>query len=79
MYFLPTLYDTRDYVYDVPQRNIDICKQQCRFREPIPCDRDVHELCCAIMAENRQDFPTDPQTAVDLYLELRESITRLVN
>ena len=79
LYFMPELYDATDFLCDVPHVQIEACKDECRFREPIPCDEDVHELCCAIMVENGHEFPSGPQSAVDLYKELRQSITALLN
>ena len=56
--------------------DIDVCKEDCTFRSPYPCDRDVHELCCILMAENHVELSADPFDSVNLYMFLRDNILR---
>ncbi|XP_072223124.1 uncharacterized protein [Leuresthes tenuis] len=75
MYALPQLCGTRDFLSPVEDEHLQLCKDECVFRVPIPCDPDVYELCHIFMAESHLTLPTDPYQAVSLYLHLREAIT----
>lgn len=77
MYFVPGLYATTDSLCNVFPERVEIAREECRFRKAIPCDEDVHELCCAVMKENGLEFPEDSDSAVNLYMELRRSISGL--
>ncbi|XP_029991578.1 uncharacterized protein LOC115420472 [Sphaeramia orbicularis] len=74
MYSLPELYKTRDCLSPADRNLVEQCKSQCVFRQPIPCDTDVYELCNFVMVENQLNLPRDPYQAIDLYLQLREKI-----
>lgn len=75
MYALPQLYGTRDFFSPVEDEHLQLCKDQCVFRRPIPCDPDVYELCNILMVESHLTLPKDPHQAVNLYRHLREAIT----
>lgn len=79
LYQLPVLYDTIDYMCEVDPEDVVICKDECLFREPIPRDRDVYDMCNIIMNENDLEFPQAPDTAVELYLELRRLLNNLLD
>ncbi|XP_072220165.1 uncharacterized protein [Leuresthes tenuis] len=72
---LPQLCGTRDFLSPVEDEHLQLCKDECVFRVPIPCDPDVYELCHIFMAESHLTLPTDPYQTVSLYLHLREAIT----
>ena len=74
MYAIPQLYN-RDYLCPVQSEHLGVCKTECIFREPIPCDRDVYSLCNDIMVESHLHLPEDPYQAVNLYMHLRGVIT----
>ena len=78
MYFLPGLYGATDCICNVSPRRVHISKEECLFRRGIPCDEDVHELCCSVMAENGQECPKDPMSAVNLYVALKQTLSALL-
>ena len=53
-------------------------RMSIQLRRGIPCDEDVHELCCSVMAENGQEFPKDPMSAVNLYVALKQTLSALL-
>ena len=73
MYTLPQAYGTQNYLQNTQDNSINICREECTF--PIePCDSDMFELCCDIMADN--DWPV-PKTVIEakiLYLQLRDIV-----
>nr|XP_033492050.1 uncharacterized protein LOC117263018 [Epinephelus lanceolatus] len=75
MYALPELYGTRDFLSPDENEHVQLCKNQCVFRQTIPCDPDLYELCNIFMAESHLTPPTDPYQAVNLYMHLREAIS----
>lgn len=79
MHTVPELYGTEDYLCDVPEQEIVRCQQNCVSRSDIACDKDVHTLCTSIMAQNNLTVPTDAYVAIDLYIELREKLVRLLD
>ncbi|XP_030609254.1 uncharacterized protein LOC115796912 [Archocentrus centrarchus] len=74
MYTLPELYRTRDFICHVEEEHVELCKNECVFRQTKPCDQDVYELCSILMSESHRTPPTDPYQAVNLYMHLREAI-----
>ncbi|XP_070411871.1 uncharacterized protein [Nothobranchius furzeri] len=75
MYALPQLNGTRDFLSPVEDEPLQLCKDECVFRRPIPCDQDVYELCNIFIAESHLTLPSDPYQAMTLYRHLREAIT----
>ena len=73
MYHTPEIVGRVDQLKDVPQHTIDACSSEC-VRKGYPCDKDVYDLCCLIMAQQRLDSPSDMDDAKQLYLTLRQSI-----
>ncbi|XP_038133904.1 uncharacterized protein LOC119778637 [Cyprinodon tularosa] len=78
MYALPQLYGTRDFLSLVEDEHIQLCKDECVFRQLIPCDPDVYGLCNILMSESHLTLPRDPYQAVNLYRHLREAITAAI-
>lgn len=78
MYQVPALYGARDYLFDVVPEEVEVCKEGCLFRKALPCDIDVYDMCIILVQENGHDIPKDPDTATDLYLELRQQIHNLI-
>ncbi|KAK0135212.1 hypothetical protein N1851_028967 [Merluccius polli] len=74
MYALPELYLVRDHLCPVQSEHLDVCRNECRFRKPIPCDKDVYSVCIDFMVELNLQLPGDPYQAVNLYMHLREAI-----
>jgi len=77
MFNFPVIYATEDYAETVPEPIIDACRDECIFRRSIPCDVDIHDISCCIMAEENMDIPVCPDTARQTYLHLREVINAM--
>ena len=74
MHSLPGLYGTRDYKCPVLLDDIEHQTQHCVFRENIPCDSDIFEVCHDIMMERGLDLPQTPEQCLDLYHVLRDAL-----
>ncbi|XP_034339055.2 uncharacterized protein [Magallana gigas] len=72
MYRLPHLYNAEHHLCQVSLEKIRVCKEECSFKGPCPCDR--FELCCLLMAENNLQPPVNSDTAKRLYNALRNNI-----
>ncbi|OWF47264.1 hypothetical protein KP79_PYT26190 [Mizuhopecten yessoensis] len=78
MYTSPELYDTQDYVYPAGNQYAGASKEECTFKNGIPCDPDVYQLCLEIMLENGWNVPNDATCARELYIRLRREVLTLV-
>lgn len=78
MYSIPELYSTDNYLCEIDDEEIEICKEHATFRSGIHCDEDIYNMCIQIIAENSLLIPKDPDQALDLYLELRQKIISLL-
>ncbi|KAK1172320.1 hypothetical protein AOXY_G4861 [Acipenser oxyrinchus oxyrinchus] len=74
MYLLPELYRTYDYMSPIESVELQVCRSECTFRLPVPCDPDVYDMCNIVMAESHLDLPNEPYQALDLYIRLRNEI-----
>ena len=75
MYTAPELYQTENKLVDVDIPDIEVCIEECVFKDGNPCsDSTVMELCFDHMAENDLDIPSDTDEAVQLYHFLRGAI-----
>lgn len=74
MYSLPMVYNTRNYIYHVDDNAIDACIQECRFKDDLPCSRDIFQLCRLKMQENGWGIPFNYHEGIILYRSLRDSI-----
>jgi len=74
MYELPCLYNTRSYITQMTQAELQQYRNLSTPRSSIPCDENMHELCCHIMSNNHLRLPDTTEEAVDLYLHLRNTI-----
>ncbi|XP_055073955.2 uncharacterized protein [Misgurnus anguillicaudatus] len=79
MYTLPELYETEDYISQVPVEDCDTCEDQCIHRSDIPCDEDIFTLCSHIMAQHQLRIPNDMFTSLNLYLAIRQELTTMLN
>jgi len=77
MYTNPELFDRSDYLQQVSDNDVQFCMQQCTMRSSIPCDGDVFDICCEVMAEEGVSGPKTVQEAVDVYLLLRNKVAAL--
>ena len=46
LYQLPQLYNTIDYLSDVSQTKIQVCRDESIFSNTIMCDQDIDGICC---------------------------------
>lgn len=78
MYSLPDLYQTRNFLFDVPQNEIVLCKEECILRSNVPCDQDVYEMCNILLDRNGYIYPSDLGTGKTLYLNLRRDFRAII-
>ena len=78
MYNMPELYGAVDWKCAVPLQELNVCKNESLFREPIPCDNDVFDLCCELMADHGYTLPKDAHEGINLYGALRNEIMGLM-
>lgn len=78
MFEIPHIYGTRDYMCHVDHRRIDIVKLECSFKASSPCDPNLFEYCCQLMADNGYTVPEDPEEATHLYINLRRHVRRIL-
>lgn len=76
MYTIPHLFGGQDYLKEVSQNSVDVCKQECQQRGPYTCDETVFSLCCLIMSENFLTPPSTADESIELYLFLRAHILK---
>jgi len=79
MFACPQLHGAQDECQNVTCADIDVCTQQCTFRDSRSCeDVDIYDLCLAILNEQGLDLPHDVDGGLELYRKLRSEITALV-
>ena len=73
MYSLPSVYGTQDYIQQVDEDIVRICREECSFlHEDVSCDADVHALCLLYMTRHNRMMPADHIIlGSELYLNLR--------
>ncbi|XP_038045246.1 uncharacterized protein LOC119719823 [Patiria miniata] len=76
MFQLPEVYGTRDHLKPVEQERIDLCREECNFKDRFPCDRELFEYCCQSLITNGWEDPRNPEAAMNLYINLREHVRR---
>ena len=74
MYHFPEAFNTQDYLKRVQPDEVEVCEDECTFKDEHPCDPDIFELCCMEMADNNLDVPTNAIEATVLYRYLRNII-----
>jgi len=74
MYEVPEAFGGIDCLMTVPATEREICMDECSFREDLPCDKDVYELCRICMDERHWTMPLDAYSAMELYGRLRHEI-----
>ncbi len=81
MFEVPSLYGTRSYLTEVVQNEIDAARQLCSFRQAMPCDNDVYELCCHVMSQNGLQYPriNVHNDNINVYLQLRHILRNMLN
>ncbi|KAF3840352.1 hypothetical protein F7725_019069 [Dissostichus mawsoni] len=74
MYMFPELYTTEDCISPVEGADAQLCRSNCTFRPAVPCDTDIYNICNLLMMESQLNLPADSYQALDLYLDLRNTI-----
>ncbi|KAA0706551.1 hypothetical protein E1301_Tti022474 [Triplophysa tibetana] len=73
MHAVPQLYGARDYLHPVRPEDVDVCLEECVFKD-YPCDKDVFDVCVHLIAEHNLDMSKDVYSTLDVYIKLRELI-----
>lgn len=73
MHAVPQLYGARDYLHPVGPQEVEVCLEECVFKD-YPCDKDVFDACVHLITEHNLDMPKDGYSTVDFYIKLRELI-----
>lgn len=71
MYNFPEAFNTQDYLKRVEPDEVEVCEDECIFKDERPCDPDIFELCCMEMADNNLEVPRNAFEATVLYRYLR--------
>lgn len=71
MYTFPALYSTHSHLLPVDDNQIELCREECIFREEYPCDKDIFEMCTIYMEERGWPIPQNTNDASQLYSNLR--------
>uniref|UniRef100_A0A096M0Z2 Integrase core domain-containing protein n=1 Tax=Poecilia formosa TaxID=48698 RepID=A0A096M0Z2_POEFO len=75
MYTVPQAYGTRDYLHSIDLNRVEACLENCVFKD-FPCDEDVFSICVDLISEHNLDVTDDVFATTDLYIRLRQLITR---
>ncbi|KAJ8030963.1 hypothetical protein HOLleu_27528 [Holothuria leucospilota] len=78
MYISPRSYGTRDYLHNVERDELEVCLEECRFKDGFPCCQEVFDVCCVIMNEQNLLPPSSPSEAVELYQILRQALRNML-
>lgn len=73
MHVVPSLYGAQDFLQPVEPMKIEICREDCSFKD-YPCDEDMFHLCMELTAEHNLEMSDDVFAITDLYLRLRQLI-----
>lgn len=75
LFSLPEAFNTRDYSKNVDHENLELCRQQCIFREGIPtADSEMFELLTLYMSERDIPPPKTAENGLQLYTLLRNQV-----
>ena len=75
LYTLPEMAGAEDHKVPVPQQELDICQTESTEKDEYPCERNVFDICCILMAENDWAAPQNGYEAAALYIKLKRQIT----
>ena len=73
LYAVPNLYGAQNFVQQVDNTRIDLCLEDCSFKD-YPCDEDLYHICIELMTEHNFLMSTDIYQITDLYLKLRQLV-----
>lgn len=78
LYNFPELCDTEDFLWDVEEMKIHLCREHCIKKSEVPCNQDLFDLCHLEMENHGWHKPVNPQEAIDLYISLSSVIRNLL-
>ena len=78
MYYTPVLWGSEDQLCWVSEDDIEDCSTTADFRSLVPCDKDVYDICIAIMSRDNLQPAMDAFEAVNLYLKLQQDVMTLL-
>jgi len=80
MFNLPHLWNSESYLFDVPDEDISVCKDECVFVSELICDETIYEFCHILIEENNLVVTNanDVYDAVNLYIELKILFDKLL-
>ena len=73
LYYRPALAAATHHGFQCNENDLVFCKNESLFRDTVPCDNDVFEVCTILMARNRLVYPSSNDQALHTYLSLRQS------
>lgn len=66
LYNFPELCGTEDFLWEVEEIKVDLCKEQCIEKS----EEELLELCHLVMEEHGWNNPANAQEAIELYILL---------
>lgn len=79
MYEVPQLYGTHDCINQIISQEVQACRDECIFRDVMPFDEDVTELCMIIIRQNNMRVPMGTTECVTTYFKLRQLVRQYLN
>ena len=77
MYTSPELYNTTDRIVPVFVPDVEVCIEECIFKDERPCSSPlVYQWCCDLMVENNLNLPHNVDEAINMYRSMRDAIYR---
>ena len=59
------------YLFERNAKQIAVCKNESNFRDDVPCDTDIYQLCMRYMNEESWDELDNIEDALLMYRNLR--------
>jgi hypothetical protein len=78
MFEVPALYGTSPQHIPLTPAELDSMEDKCARRSLIPCDADIHKMCCRLMRSHGYSCPNNQQTGLKLYFFLRGSLRQML-
>lgn len=76
MFEMPSLYQTQNYILEVPRFALSALSEHCTTHT-YPCDEDFYNLCNILMIENHLTRQNDPHHATEVYQSLRRIVKNI--
>jgi len=80
MFYLPHLWNSESYLFDLQDENISLCKDECVFVSELVCDETIFQLCHILIEENNLVVTNSngAYDVVNLYIELKILFDKLL-